>query len=68
MTDGCCSTTARVCDCTNIPQNRMCVVCSPAMGFDVEKVRELVKDPRFVCSCCGRVAHSKENLCSPVPL
>ncbi len=68
MPGECCGESSCSCDCGNIPENRMCVVCSPAMGFDVERVKELVKDPKYVCGCCGRVARSKENLCSPEPL
>jgi len=26
---------------------------------------ELVKDPRYYCSKCGRIAHKKRNLCEP---
>jgi len=28
----------------------------------------LVKDPKFVCKNCGRVAIGKQNLCAPVLL
>ena len=32
------------------------------------QMKALVKDPQFICKKCGRVAHSSDNLCEPVPL
>jgi transcription elongation factor Elf1 len=34
----------------------------------LEQIRSLVKDPKFICKKCGRVAHSADNLCEPVDL
>jgi hypothetical protein len=36
--------------------------------FSLEQIRALVKDPKFICKKCGRVAAKAENLCEPVPL
>ncbi len=33
-----------------------------------DQYAHLVKDPQYVCKSCGRVAHSKENLCVPILL
>ena len=33
-----------------------------------DQYARLVKEPKFVCKSCGRVATSKENLCEPVGL
>ncbi|MBL7214313.1 MAG: hypothetical protein ISS71_01405 [Phycisphaerae bacterium] len=35
---------------------------------DPDRYAHLVKDPKFVCKSCGRVATFKENLCAPIPL
>ena len=32
------------------------------------QIKGLIKNPKYVCSCCGRAAAKKENLCSPEPL
>lgn len=32
------------------------------------EIKELVKDPKFICFNCGRVADSGDNLCNPMPL
>ncbi len=34
----------------------------------IEKIRERVKDPKFICKDCGRAANKKEYLCSRVDL
>jgi len=35
---------------------------------DLEKIKGLVRDSKFICGTCGRSAHSKENLCNPISL
>jgi hypothetical protein len=38
------------------------------MGYvesSLEDYKKLVKDPKFVCRNCGRVADSEEYLCRP---
>ena len=35
---------------------------------DLDPIKELVRNPQFICGNCGRVAAKAENLCNPVPL
>ncbi len=56
------------CDPSNIAPNKMCQLTKQAHKFDVEKVKKLTSNPKFICKCCGRTANDKENLCSPVYL
>ena len=32
---------------------------------DFDTYTSLIKDPRFVCTKCGRAAHDKKYLCNP---
>ena len=41
------------------------------LGFQIsspKQYRDLVKDARYLCKICGRVANSPTNLCKPVIL
>jgi hypothetical protein len=41
------------------------------LGFQVsneEDYKQLVRNPKFMCKNCGRVAASQDNLCKPVEL
>ena len=33
---------------------------------DIDQIKDIVKDPKFICFNCARVANSKENLCNPM--
>jgi hypothetical protein len=35
---------------------------------NLNKVKELVKDGKFICRSCGRVAAKEKNLCAPEKL
>ena len=35
---------------------------------EVSKVKDIVKNPNFICKICGRVAEKKENLCYAIQL
>jgi hypothetical protein len=37
-------------------------------GVDLQTFKDLVRNPKFICKKCGRVAAKEENLCEPVPL
>jgi ribosomal protein S27AE len=34
----------------------------------LEEYREWVREPRYICKKCGRVARRSRDLCKPVPL
>lgn len=67
MGNNCCSGDCG-CDSNNIAPNKMCQLTKKAHKFDIEKVKELTSNSKFICKCCGRTANDKENLCSPVSL
>lgn len=44
-------------------------LCSKiAAGITLDEIKDLVRNGKFVCSKCGRVAANATNLCDPVPL
>ncbi|MBU4487412.1 MAG: hypothetical protein KKD38_10845 [Candidatus Delongbacteria bacterium] len=65
MSKNCCEGT---CDCTNIPEHKMCMRAQPSNKFDFKKIMKLTSDPKYFCKCCGRTANEKENLCNPTKL
>ena len=67
MANECCSSDCN-CDCNNLSPNKMCQLTQPAHKFNLDKVKKLTSNPKFICKCCGRTANNKDNLCSPVPL
>jgi hypothetical protein len=44
------------------------VLCDLANDGKLGDIKNLAREPDFICSGCGRIAHSGENLCSPVSL
>ena len=46
----------------------MCALTCCPCNLDVEKIKPLVNDAKFICKACGRVANSEDNLCQPIPL
>lgn len=36
--------------------------------YDIDVVRDIVRNPNFICKVCGRVAANEENICDPAPL
>lgn len=51
--------------CKGEHKGHLCVLVGERK-FD--KIRELVRNPQFMCFNCGRVADSEKNLCNPMPL
>jgi hypothetical protein len=44
------------------------VLCDLANEGKLGDIKNLAREPDFICSGCGRIAHSEENLCSPLSL
>ena len=42
-------------------------ICLLASCGEFDKIKELTKDPKYICFNCGRVAISDEYLCNPMP-
>lgn len=51
--------------CKGDHTGHLCVLVSKG---ELDEVRELVKNPGYICFNCGRVADSDRNLCNPMPL
>lgn len=43
-------------------------ICVLASQGKFEEIKEITKNPNYICFNCGRVANSKDNLCNPMPL
>ncbi len=43
-------------------RNHMCQII---LERDLDRIKKLIKDPRYYCKNCGRAAHEGENLCNP---
>jgi hypothetical protein len=45
-------------------------LCAMAESGDVslEQMKELTRNPKFICKVCGRAAKNADNLCEPVSL
>lgn len=39
-----------------------------AMGIDIDEYKKLIKNAKFLCRNCGRVAAKEDNLCEPIKL
>lgn len=47
-------------------ENHMCYLVN--VKTDLSKMKQVVRDPKFICKNCARVAGDKKNLCNPVKL
>jgi hypothetical protein len=47
---------------------KMCAMTCCPCHLDIRKLKPLVRNPKFICKACGRVAADKKYLCDPVSL
>lgn len=43
-------------------------LCLLASNEAMDEIKELTRNPQYICFNCGRVANSDSNLCNPMPL
>ncbi|MBM4090619.1 MAG: hypothetical protein FJ276_14545 [Planctomycetes bacterium] len=55
-------------ECCQEHAEKMCALTCCPCHLDVEKLKPLVRDPRFICKACGRVAADARYLCDADPL
>ncbi len=50
------------------PRKTRCKWKKDDIKDDLEALKEVVKDAKYICKKCGRVAKAKGYLCKPQPL
>jgi hypothetical protein len=48
-------------------KKHLCNMCESG-ECTLDQIKPLVKDAKFICKVCGRVAVAEENLCEPLTL
>ena len=43
-------------------------ICLLASQDKFEEIKDLTRNPQFICFTCGRVADQARSLCNPMPL
>ncbi len=49
------------------PEKLCSMTCCPCT-IEIEKIKPLVDEPKFICTACARAANEATNLCQPEPL
>lgn len=49
-------------------EQKMCALTCCPCNLELDKIKPLVNNPKYICRSCGHVANEEENLCQPVPL
>jgi hypothetical protein len=47
-------------------EDHMCYLVN--IKTDLSKLKEIARDPKFICKNCARVAADKKHLCNPVKI
>ncbi len=53
--------------CTN-PENHAVHLCELKTANNQTKIKELEKNPKFICGNCGNKANQQGALCAPGPI
>ncbi|MBN2415533.1 hypothetical protein JXO52_06810 [bacterium] len=48
--------------------NKMCALACCPCNLNLDVLKPLVRDPKYICKSCGRVANDAEHLCQPEKL
>jgi len=48
--------------------DKMCAMTCCPCHLDIKKLKPLVRNAKFICKACGRVANDRKYLCEPVVL
>lgn len=43
-------------------------ICVLASNEEFEVIKEITREPKFICFNCGRVADCDSSLCNPMPI
>ena len=49
-------------------EDKVCSINASGDPSDLQRLRRLAKNSRYICSSCGRSAKNEENLCCPEEL
>ena len=49
-------------------EDKLCAMTCCRGKIDVNVLKPIVKNPKYICSDCGHAAANAENLCSPKEL
>jgi hypothetical protein len=52
-------------ECKGDHQGHLCVLAS---NDQIDRIKELTRNPQYICFNCGRVADCENNLCNPMSL
>jgi hypothetical protein len=49
-------------------RGKVCAMICCGGHLDLEELKPVVRDAKFICRKCGHVAAKKKHLCGPMPL
>lgn len=52
-------------ECKGDHKGHLCVLAS---NDQIDRIKELTRNPQYICFNCGRVADCEDNLCNPMSL